>query len=79
PDAIIDAILAGVPDADGGRVERVTDRVEAIGRALDRAEPGDVVLLAGKGHETYQVLGTETVPLDERQVVRVWREREGVS
>ncbi len=57
----------------------MTDRVEAIGRALDRAEPGDVVLLAGKGHETYQVLGTETVPLDERQVVRVWREREGVS
>ena len=79
PDAIIDGIMAGVPDPDGGHVERVTDRVEAIDRALDRAEPGDVVLLAGKGHETYQVLGTETVPLDERQVVRAWREREAAS
>ncbi|MGK7312211.1 MAG: UDP-N-acetylmuramoyl-L-alanyl-D-glutamate--2,6-diaminopimelate ligase [Candidatus Longimicrobiales bacterium M2_2A_002] len=79
PDAIIDGIMAGITDADGGRVERVTDRVEAIGRALDLAESGDVVLLAGKGHETYQVLGTETIPLDERQVVRAWRERGGSS
>jgi UDP-N-acetylmuramoyl-L-alanyl-D-glutamate--2,6-diaminopimelate ligase len=55
-------------------VERITDRVEAIGHALDGGEPGDVVLLAGKGHETYQVVGTETRPLDERVVVREWRE-----
>jgi UDP-N-acetylmuramoyl-L-alanyl-D-glutamate--2,6-diaminopimelate ligase len=68
PDAIIDEIVAGID----GDYERVTDRVEAIGRALDLAAPGDVVLLAGKGHETYQVLGTETVPLDERAVVREW-------
>ena len=81
PDAIIDGIMAGVEaaDASGHRVERVTDRVEAIGHALDRARPGDVVLLAGKGHETYQVLGTETVALDEREVVRAWRERGGGS
>ncbi|MDX1674804.1 MAG: hypothetical protein R3314_08430, partial [Longimicrobiales bacterium] len=58
----------------GDAVIRITDRVEAIGRALDLARPGDVVLLAGKGHETYQLLGTETVPLDEREVVREWRE-----
>jgi UDP-N-acetylmuramoyl-L-alanyl-D-glutamate--2,6-diaminopimelate ligase len=60
-------------------VERITDRVEAIGYALDRAEPGDVVLLAGKGHETYQVIGTGTVALDERKVVGAWRERGGPS
>ncbi len=74
PDAIIDQILAGIEGGASGSVERITDRVEAIGHALDGAEPGDVVLLAGKGHETYQVVGTETRPLDERRVVREWRE-----
>ena len=43
---------------------------EAIAYALDHASTGDVVVLAGKGHETYQVVGAETLPLDERQVVR---------
>ena len=43
---------------------------EAIAYALDHAHTGDVVVLAGKGHETYQVVGAETLPLDERQVVR---------
>ena len=43
---------------------------EAIAYALDHARTGDVVVLAGKGHETYQVVGAETLPLDERQVVR---------
>ena len=38
--------------------------------AADHARTGDVVVLAGKGHETYQVVGAETLPLDERQVVR---------
>lgn len=70
PDAIIDQIMVGIDSAS----ERITDRVEAIGHALDGAEPGDLVLLAGKGHETYQVVGTETRPLDERNVVREWRE-----
>ena len=79
PDAIIDDIMAGIDPGAADRVERITDRVDAIGRALERAEPGDIVLLAGKGHETYQVLGTETVPLDERVVVREWLDREGVG
>ena len=43
---------------------------EAIAYALDHARTGDVVVLAGKGHETYQVVGAETLPLDERQGVR---------
>lgn len=79
PDAIIAGIVAGIAGEAGGHVERVTDRVEAIGHALDGAEPGDVVLLAGKGHEVYQVVGTETVALDERQVVRTWQDREALS
>jgi UDP-N-acetylmuramoyl-L-alanyl-D-glutamate--2,6-diaminopimelate ligase len=56
--------LAGVPH------ERLVDRREAIHRALEGARSPDLVLLAGKGHETYQVVGREKVPFDERAVVR---------
>jgi UDP-N-acetylmuramoyl-L-alanyl-D-glutamate--2,6-diaminopimelate ligase len=66
PEAIIDDIVAGMERTD---VVRITDRRSAIERALEMAQEGDVVLLAGKGHETYQVLGTETVPFDERRIV----------
>jgi UDP-N-acetylmuramoyl-L-alanyl-D-glutamate--2,6-diaminopimelate ligase len=54
----------------GASFERITDRREAIARALELAGPGDVVLLAGKGHETYQIVGTEKRHFDEREVVR---------
>jgi UDP-N-acetylmuramoyl-L-alanyl-D-glutamate--2,6-diaminopimelate ligase len=46
------------------------DRQKAIGVALDEARSGDVVLLAGKGHETYQVLRDRTIEFDDREVVR---------
>lgn len=67
PEAIVDQILVGMR---GSRCERITDRRAAIARALECAEPGDVVLLAGKGHERYQVIGTERRVFDERAVVR---------
>ncbi len=66
-DSIVDEILEGMS---GSTFERITDRREAIARALEIAHPGDVVLLAGKGHETYQVVGTERKPFDERVIVR---------
>ena len=66
PDAIIDDIVAGMPP---GSYEREADRLVAIGLATGQARPGDAVLLAGKGHETYQVIGTESVPFDERAIV----------
>lgn len=66
PDAIIDEIVTGMTP---GRYVRITDRRAAIERALRLAAPEDVILLAGKGHETYQILGTERLPFDERQVV----------
>jgi len=49
---------------------RDVDRRRAIARAFELARPGDTILLAGKGHETYQVIGTDKQPFDERVVVR---------
>ena len=73
PDAIIDEIVAGMSTSP----IRVTDRREGIAHALRIAHADDVVLLAGKGHETYQVLGRTTVPFDERVVVSELLSREG--
>lgn len=47
----------------------IVDRREAIASALGTAREGDTILLAGKGHETYQVVGTEKIPFDEREIV----------
>lgn len=54
----------------GADVHVIIDRREAIGRALEMAGPGYAVVIAGKGHETYQVLRDRTVPFDDRQVAR---------
>jgi UDP-N-acetylmuramoyl-L-alanyl-D-glutamate--2,6-diaminopimelate ligase len=67
PDAIIDDIESGMGSA---RHLRFTERRAAIAAALAEARAGDTVLLAGKGHETYQVIGTEKQPFDERAIVR---------
>jgi UDP-N-acetylmuramoyl-L-alanyl-D-glutamate--2,6-diaminopimelate ligase len=67
PAAIIDDVEQGMADVPH---ERFVDRLAAIHAALEAGRPGDTVLLAGKGHETYQVLGTSKVPFDEREIVR---------
>jgi UDP-N-acetylmuramoyl-L-alanyl-D-glutamate--2,6-diaminopimelate ligase len=66
PESIIDDI---VPGMNGSTFERLTDRREAIGYALSHARSGDLVLLAGKGHERYQIIGSERLPFDERLIV----------
>ena len=66
PDAIIAQVLAGV----SGDAEAIEDRQVAIFSALHQAEPGDVVLLAGKGHETYQEIAGVRHPFDDREVAR---------
>jgi UDP-N-acetylmuramoyl-L-alanyl-D-glutamate--2,6-diaminopimelate ligase len=58
---------------------RVLDRREAIARAIEMATPRDLVLLAGKGHETYQIWGSEIRPFDERQVVHDILTRKGIG
>ncbi len=50
--------------------EIILDRAEAIGRGLQAARPGDIVLVAGKGHENYQIVGSQILPFDDREVVR---------
>ena len=68
PDEIIREIVEGTK---GKRtpVKVLSDRVEAIHWAIDNAGPGDVILLAGKGHEDYQVVGHEKRHMDEREIV----------
>ena len=67
PEKILDDVEAGMA---GRQHYRVVDRRAAIGQALELAREGDTILLAGKGHETYQVVGTVKEPFDEREVVR---------
>ncbi|MEO8561989.1 MAG: UDP-N-acetylmuramoyl-L-alanyl-D-glutamate--2,6-diaminopimelate ligase [bacterium] len=67
PERILDDVEAGMGSAPH---ERIEDRRAAIARALELAGLDDLVLLAGKGHETYQIRGTTKLPFDERQIVR---------
>ncbi len=72
PPAILAEIEAGVKKVSGGWERHVTipERREAIAAALARAQPGDLVVIAGKGHETYQILRDRTIPFDDRVVAR---------
>lgn len=69
PQAIVNAILPGVAAAGGTPIVEL-DRRAAIERAILSADPGDVVLLAGKGHEPYQILGARTIAFDDRDEAR---------
>ncbi|HKP49112.1 MAG TPA: UDP-N-acetylmuramoyl-L-alanyl-D-glutamate--2,6-diaminopimelate ligase, partial [Gemmatimonadales bacterium] len=67
PEAIIDEIERGM----GGAFHlRIPDRLAAIRGALNEGQAGDTILLAGKGHETYQVIGTRKIDFDEREIVQ---------
>jgi UDP-N-acetylmuramoyl-L-alanyl-D-glutamate--2,6-diaminopimelate ligase len=70
PEAIIEDIQRGMGRQSRAEHHAIVDRRDAIARALEMAGPGDVVVIAGKGHETYQVIRDRTIPFDDRQVVR---------
>lgn len=70
PESIIEQIMAGVPETARDRVRVEADRGRAIRRIIADAESGDVVLLAGKGHEDYQIIGTEKRHFDDREQAR---------
>jgi UDP-N-acetylmuramoyl-L-alanyl-D-glutamate--2,6-diaminopimelate ligase len=68
PETILDQVAAGFPRG-FQQVLRQPDRRAAIRAALSMGRAGDVILLAGKGHETYQEIGTERIHLDEREEI----------
>jgi UDP-N-acetylmuramoyl-L-alanyl-D-glutamate--2,6-diaminopimelate ligase len=70
PKAILDAMVDGARSASGGDWTVEPDRRAAVAAALAAAEPGDAVVIAGKGHETGQQLADRTVPFDDREVAR---------
>ncbi len=73
PEAILDQIMAGVEA--GARCLRISDRAQAIRTAVMLARPEDIILIAGKGHETYQIVGREKHHFDDReQVTAAFRE-----
>jgi len=68
PLAIIAEVVAGIPPGQRDRVAVEPDRRAAIRLALHAARPGDGLVIAGKGHEPYQILGSETIHFDDREV-----------
>lgn len=77
PEAILNDIEEGMSKKNH---ERIEDRRSAIARAITIANPQDVIVLAGKGHETYQIRGTEKFPFDEKIIVsEVFAERSGAT
>jgi UDP-N-acetylmuramoyl-L-alanyl-D-glutamate--2,6-diaminopimelate ligase len=68
PDLILQDVVAGIDRTVG--VEVIADRAQAIAQAIAMAQPGDGVLIAGKGHEDYQILGTEKIHFDDREQAR---------
>ena len=77
PEDILDQIRSGIPwDRKRADVIVISNRSEAIRQAIEMAEPCDLVLIFGKGHEPYQILGKEKIPFSDQSVARHWlRER----
>lgn len=69
PQAILDDIRTGIGKTEGAFVE-IADRKEAIRYVIENRQPGDLVVLAGKGHETYQIRKGRRYEMDERVLIR---------
>ena len=67
PEKIINEVEKGFRSS---KYEKTVDRTEAITRAINLAQPRDIVLIAGKGHENYQEFADHTIPFDDIQVAR---------
>jgi len=68
PHAIIAEILPGIKEVDGEDYHVIPDRSQAIAAAIELAQPGDLVIIAGKGHENYQIIGRQALPFDDKEV-----------
>ena len=67
--------MTGIRKTDG-RYVTIIDRREAIAWAIHHGEPGDIIVLAGKGHEDYQIIKGKKYPMDERVIIREILERD---
>jgi UDP-N-acetylmuramoyl-L-alanyl-D-glutamate--2,6-diaminopimelate ligase len=80
PRAIIEEILTGLDESGRHKTAVQVDRRAAIAQAIGEAQGGDIVLIAGKGHETYQIIGDRRIPFDDVEVAQqAMRQREGRS
>lgn len=70
PDTILDDMAKGVSPSNFRKTKRILDRAEAIAFAVSQAQPGDIVLIAGKGHENYQEIKGVKHPFDDKEVLR---------
>lgn len=68
PSSILDEVMTGI--IPGRESVSIVDRKEAVAHAIGLARPGDVVVLAGKGHENYQIIGKSKVPMGDRELAR---------
>ena len=66
PEQICNEIMKGLTNH--SRYEVIIDRKEAIKRSIELASPQDIILIAGKGHETYQIFSHKTIEFDDRQI-----------
>lgn len=78
PEAIIADIVTGIAKTDGAYLA-IPDRKEAIAYAIDHGQPGDIIVLAGKGHEDYQEICGVKYPMDERDLIRDILKQRGIS
>ncbi len=75
PERIIKDILTGITVKNKDNWITITDRRQAISKALQEAKEGDLVVIAGKGHETYQIIGHKKIHFDDREeVIKAWKE-----
>lgn len=70
PQQIITDVISGIQRFDSSRMVVDVDRKQAIHQAIDMAQPEDIIVVAGKGHEDYQILGDRTIHFDDREVVQ---------
>lgn len=73
PADIVNNILGGIDGPYRSKVSVIEDRREAITTALEQAGPNDIVVVAGKGHEEYQIVGTERLPFSDADVIAAWK------
>jgi UDP-N-acetylmuramyl tripeptide synthase len=75
PEAILAEVEVGLVASGATKYLKVPDRREAIRTAIDLANPGTIVVIAGKGHERVQVLGNRSIPFDDREVAAEFASR----